>query len=359
MAAIVSLNPPPRQWLFEACLKPTEGVWSHPACMLVRRLAVRAKSGGGPLQNSSRARGPSAVAPAFWSAPAERSGDGAFARTRRQRTTNNCRPLESGVALRFPPQSKTLRAHAGNRLSRERLGLRRQSAAATALSHAPDANEPPTILVRSKAAWRFASRRSPRRFAHTRATAFRASVLECAGRAQRRRRFRAHQTPTNYQQLSSARKRRGALLPAAVQDASRTREQPPFARAFWSAPAERSDDGAFARTRRQRTTNKCRPLESGVALRFPPQSKTLRAHASNRLSRERFGVRRQSAATTALSRAPDANELPTIVVRSKAAWCFASRRSPRRFAHTRATAFRASVLECAGRARRRRRFRAH
>ena len=124
MAAIVSLNPPPRQWLFEACLKPTEGVWSHPACMLVRRLAVRAKSGGGPLQNSSRARGPSAVAPAFWSAPAERSGDGAFARTRRQRTTNNCRPLESGVALRFPPQSKTLRAHAGNRLSRQRLGVR-------------------------------------------------------------------------------------------------------------------------------------------------------------------------------------------------------------------------------------------
>ena len=193
--------------------------------------------------------------------------------------------------LRFPPQSKTLRAHASNRLSRERFGVRRQSAAATAHSRALDANELPTIVVRSKAAWRFASRRSPRRFAHTRATAFRASVLECAGRAQRRRRFRAHQTPTNYQQLSSARKRRGASLPAAVQDASRTRGQPPFAPASWSAPAERSDDGAFARTRRQRTTNNCRPLESGVALRFPPQSKTLRAHAGNRLSRQRLGVR--------------------------------------------------------------------
>jgi hypothetical protein len=39
---------------------------------------------------------------------AERSGDTAFARTERERTIDNFRPRESGVALRFPPQSKTL-----------------------------------------------------------------------------------------------------------------------------------------------------------------------------------------------------------------------------------------------------------
>jgi len=40
---------------------------------------------------------------------AERSGDTAFARAGRERTIDNFRPRESGVVLRFPPQSKTLR----------------------------------------------------------------------------------------------------------------------------------------------------------------------------------------------------------------------------------------------------------
>jgi len=43
----------------------------------------------------------------------------------------------------------------------------------------------------------------------------------------------------------------------------------------WTAPAERSDDGAFAGVTRQRTKKHLGALESGVALRFPPQSKTL------------------------------------------------------------------------------------
>jgi hypothetical protein len=44
-----------------------------------------------------------------WTAPAECNGDGAFARTERAQTISNRCPHESGVALRFPPQSKMLR----------------------------------------------------------------------------------------------------------------------------------------------------------------------------------------------------------------------------------------------------------
>jgi hypothetical protein len=44
---------------------------------------------------------------------------------------------------------------------------------------------------------------------------------------------------------------------------------------FWTAPAERSDDGAFARATRHRTANSLCSFEGGVALRFPPQSKAL------------------------------------------------------------------------------------
>ena len=47
---------------------------------------------------------------ASWTAPAERSGDGAFARTPRSRIYAGLRPHESGVALRFPPQSKMIQA---------------------------------------------------------------------------------------------------------------------------------------------------------------------------------------------------------------------------------------------------------
>ena len=46
---------------------------------------------------------------ASWSAVAERSGDTAFARTENFQVENNFRAVKSGVALRFPPQSKTSR----------------------------------------------------------------------------------------------------------------------------------------------------------------------------------------------------------------------------------------------------------
>jgi len=47
---------------------------------------------------------------ASWTAPAERSGDGAFELTEPPGSQNACRADESGVALRLPPQSKTLAA---------------------------------------------------------------------------------------------------------------------------------------------------------------------------------------------------------------------------------------------------------
>jgi putative transposase len=42
----------------------------------------------------------------FWTAPAERSGDGAFVRARRLGVAEDCGPRESGVAPRLPPQYK-------------------------------------------------------------------------------------------------------------------------------------------------------------------------------------------------------------------------------------------------------------
>jgi hypothetical protein len=46
----------------------------------------------------------------IWTAVAERSGDTAFARAGGEQVNENLRPYESGVALRFPPQSKTVLA---------------------------------------------------------------------------------------------------------------------------------------------------------------------------------------------------------------------------------------------------------
>ena len=46
--------------------------------------------------------------PTSWTAVARRSRDTAFERAKRVRVKTNCRACESGVALRFPPQSKTV-----------------------------------------------------------------------------------------------------------------------------------------------------------------------------------------------------------------------------------------------------------
>jgi hypothetical protein len=53
---------------------------------------------------------------------------------------------------------------------------------------------------------------------------------------------------------------------------------------FWTAPAERSDDGAFERTRSADDSNPRGACESGVALRLPPQSKTLASEAAREQS---------------------------------------------------------------------------
>ena len=50
---------------------------------------------------------------ASWTAVAERSGDTAFGRKGRRVKFHPDRAGESGVALRFPPQSKTLRTRGG------------------------------------------------------------------------------------------------------------------------------------------------------------------------------------------------------------------------------------------------------
>ena len=42
----------------------------------------------------------------LWTAPAERSGDGAFGRTRVVLHLKACRACPNGVTLRLPPQSK-------------------------------------------------------------------------------------------------------------------------------------------------------------------------------------------------------------------------------------------------------------
>jgi hypothetical protein len=47
------------------------------------------------------------VLQSLWTAVAKRSGDTAFAREGVERTKEDFRPHESGVALRFPPQSKS------------------------------------------------------------------------------------------------------------------------------------------------------------------------------------------------------------------------------------------------------------
>ena len=46
--------------------------------------------------------------PASWTAVARRSRDTAFERAERVRVKTNCHACESGVALRFPPHSKTV-----------------------------------------------------------------------------------------------------------------------------------------------------------------------------------------------------------------------------------------------------------
>jgi hypothetical protein len=117
---------------------------------------------------------------------------------------------------------------------------------------------------------------------------------------------------------------------------------------FWSAPAERSDDGALAFATRV-----------GFSARLALAKAVSRAlalatalHRSGVPPRHVFGVRRQSEATTALW-----PSLRVWVFRRVWHWPKRCRALSRLPPHSiRAESRRASILECAGRAKRRRRF---
>jgi hypothetical protein len=155
---------------------------------------------------------------AFWSAPAERSGDGALVRTGRERTKETLRPGESGVAPRFPPQSKI--AGAGK----------------------PGVNHSGTF-------WSAPAERSGD------------GALVRTGRERTKETLRPGESGVA-PRFPPQSKIAGAGEPGVNHSGT-----------FWSAPAERSGDGALVRTGRERTLETLRPGESGVALRFPPQSK--------------------------------------------------------------------------------------
>jgi hypothetical protein len=144
---------------------------------------------------------------ALWTAPAERSDDGAFARTTISGNSHPARALQSGVALRLPPHSKTRPANPHalwtavtchrfcctarmvRRVSlpsvRCILGVQPKRRRAAALQNTP--GEP-------------------------------ARPVDCAGRAQRRRRFRTHHDPVNLPRRSRVPKRCRASLATALQN---------------------------------------------------------------------------------------------------------------------------------------------
>ena len=77
---------------------------------------------------SELANGGMSVVPASWSAPAERSGDGAFARQDAPEDSHT--PGQSGVALRLPPQSKIASVNLGMLCRRGIFGIQRKDAKA-------------------------------------------------------------------------------------------------------------------------------------------------------------------------------------------------------------------------------------
>ena len=149
---------------------------------------------------------------ALWTAPAERSGDGAFARTTRLRTIQVLGPLESGVALRLPPQSKIAYSPA-------------MPVCTIPWPHAPEhrLSVRGTYFVTASTYLRqhhFSGKARlavlPRVTLNPPQTG---DILDCADRAQRRRRFRTHYMPADHPTPSPARKRCRASLATAVHDA--------------------------------------------------------------------------------------------------------------------------------------------
>ena len=155
---------------------------------------------------------PTTIRPGLWRAPAERSGDGALAllQTAAQTSTSaTSSRIQSGVALRFPPHSKTPTQSISWSAPAERSGD--GALARPRKSRKPRFSPHPPNPKRRGASL-------PASLQNAGAIHF----LECAGRAQRRRRF--------------------------------------------GAPPDRCANLDLRHVLR---------IQSGVALRFPPHSKTL------------------------------------------------------------------------------------
>jgi hypothetical protein len=178
-----------------------------------------------------------------------------------------CRPDALRLIRRRAGHSRAPGRPAQSRHARQfrsRHGLRRQSVAATAPSHARVAREPLQTVARTKAAWHPASRRA--------ALLYPRPDRGCV--ADQPQHLRRNDRIANTQPGLQARRAAADPAPRRTQPRSgtpraiTTRPAIPFA--SWTAPAKRSGDGAFARTRGPRTFANRRPHESRVAPRFPP-----------------------------------------------------------------------------------------
>src|SRR6266496_1255477 len=248
---------------------------------------------------------------AFWSAPAERSGDGALARPRRSRKPRPPprppNPKRRGAALPAALQNAgaiDFLECAGRAQRRRRFGSPQKVA------------QTPTSATssQSKAAWRCASRRTPKRrrnrFLGVRRQSAAATALWLApeGRANPDLRH---------------------VLP--IQSGVALRFPPhsktPAQSISWSAPAERSGDGALARPRRSRKLRPPprppNPKRRGAALPAALQNASaidFLECAGRAQRRRRFGSPQKVAQTPTSATSSE----------SKAAWRFASRRTPKR-----------------------------
>src|SRR5947207_11844483 len=138
-------------------------------------------------------------------------------------------------------------------------GVRRQSEAATALSFIPRRSQTPKPIIGATTLWTAPAERSgdgaflhSATFTNSKADHRRDHPMDCAGRAKRRRRFPSFRDVHKLQSRSSARPpyglRRQSEAATALSFIPRRSQTPkPIigATTLWSAPAERSGDGAF------------------------------------------------------------------------------------------------------------------
>jgi hypothetical protein len=208
---------------------------------------ARSQSGVVPPHSKTRPANPHTL----WTAPAERSGDGAFARTTIPGTSNADRAFQSGVALRLPPHSKIrpVNPHALWTAPAERSD--------------DGAFARTTIPGTSNADRAFQSGVALRLPPHSKIRPVNPHALWTAVTCHRFR-YAAGMFLTRGPVQRSVYSQRAAK-------AASCRRTPKHA--LWTAPAERRVDGAFARTTIPGNSNACRAFQSGVALRLPPHSK--------------------------------------------------------------------------------------